>query len=172
MKKLRLLVTKYCPKSCEGCCNKEWDLNNLPVVDDFSKYDEIIITGGEPLDMMTRQATLHLIDYIYTWYKEKTIILYTATGSGILWLFKQTEVNGITYTIHDESEIDNLYDVVEYFNAEAHWYPRISLRLNVFKGINIPENIDLSLWTIKKDIEWIKNCPLPEDEVFMRMPNI
>jgi len=48
----------------------------------------------------------------------------------------------------------------------------VSLRLNIFKGIYIPEVVDLSLWKVKKDMEWISNCPLPEDEVFMKLPNI
>jgi hypothetical protein len=42
-----------------------------------------------------------------------------------------------------------------------------SLRLNVFKGVSLAE-LNLSCWKVKPNIKWIKNCPLPEDEVFMR----
>ena len=46
-----------------------------------------------------------------------------------------------------------------------------NLRLNVFKGIDLM-NVDTqhtALWKIKTNIEWVKNCPLPKDEVFMRL---
>ena len=172
MKKLRLLTTKYCPKDCTGCCNKDWDLNKLPVVDDFNKYDEIIITGGEPLDISTREHTLSLINYIYDWCNSKRIIVYSAYGPGIIWLMRNTNIDGITYTIHDESDVESLRIVAKYFNAENFWLPQVSLRLNVLKGIDIPDDIDLKLWKVKKDIEWIPNCLLPKDEVFMKMPGV
>lgn len=47
-KKLRLLVTTSCPNKCPMCCNNSWDFSKLPVVD-RGNYDEIMITGGEPL---------------------------------------------------------------------------------------------------------------------------
>ena len=40
-KKLRLLLFTNCNRGCEGCCNLDWDLASLPIVDDFSQYDEI-----------------------------------------------------------------------------------------------------------------------------------
>ena len=47
------------------------------------------------------------------------------------------------------------------------------LRLNVFKGIELPKNgIDKSIlnyWQIKKDIEWLDPCPLPDGEEFKRL---
>jgi hypothetical protein len=42
-----------------------------------------------------------------------------------------------------------------------------SLRLNVFKGVSVPKT--WSNWIVKKNMVWIKNCPLPEDEVFMKL---
>ena len=47
-KKLRLLVTTKCPNKCPMCCNNSWDFSSLPVVDRWD-YEEIMITGGEPL---------------------------------------------------------------------------------------------------------------------------
>lgn len=47
-KKLRLLVTAKCHNKCPMCCNKQFDFEKIPVVDRLD-YDEISITGGEPL---------------------------------------------------------------------------------------------------------------------------
>lgn len=46
--KLRLLVTEKCPNKCPLCCNKQFNMNDIPVVDRWN-YDEVMITGGEPL---------------------------------------------------------------------------------------------------------------------------
>lgn len=37
-----------CPNKCPMCCNNQFDFSKLPVVDRWN-YDEIMITGGEPL---------------------------------------------------------------------------------------------------------------------------
>ena len=47
-KKLRLLVTAKCHNKCPMCCNNQFDFEKIPVVDRLD-YDEISITGGEPL---------------------------------------------------------------------------------------------------------------------------
>ena len=47
-RKLRLLVTSDCPNACPLCCNKQFDIKDVPVVDNWN-YEEIMITGGEPL---------------------------------------------------------------------------------------------------------------------------
>ena len=52
-KKLRLLVTAKCHNKCPMCCNNQFDIEKIPVVDRFD-YDEISITGGEP--MLTRES--------------------------------------------------------------------------------------------------------------------
>ena len=59
MRKLRLLFTKDCNRNCPGCCNKDWDLDSLPVCTDFTPYDLVMITGGEP--MLYPERLLHLI---------------------------------------------------------------------------------------------------------------
>ena len=41
MKKLRLLVTKNCDRSCPGCCNKDWNLDKLPNATHLN-YDEMV----------------------------------------------------------------------------------------------------------------------------------
>jgi hypothetical protein len=42
------------------------------------------------------------------------------------------------------------------------------MRLNVFKGVDLT-GVDVTHWKVRTDIEWVKDCPLPEGEVFMRL---
>jgi len=47
---LHLLVTELCDRNCEYCCNKEYDIANLPHVteEELKSVNELCITGGEP----------------------------------------------------------------------------------------------------------------------------
>lgn len=48
-KKLRLIITDHCNKKCNGCCNNDCVIDDLPVEKYFHNYDEIHIAGGEVL---------------------------------------------------------------------------------------------------------------------------
>lgn len=62
-KKLRLLLTTRCPNKCPMCCNNSWDFSRLPVVDRWN-YEEIMITGGEPLIHTNKVAELIIVQYL------------------------------------------------------------------------------------------------------------
>ena len=91
-KKLRLLVTTKCPNKCPMCCNNSWDFSSLPVVNRWN-YEEIMITGGEPLIHTNKVAELirsiRVISEVYTdipkvyvytsiaaWNRVRTILAY------------------------------------------------------------------------------------------------
>jgi hypothetical protein len=170
MKTLRLLITKECKRNCKGCCNKQWNLNKLPVITSFKKYDEIILTGGEPL----------LLDYIVlkTIYwrisrsckKKCKIYLYTAQTKNITkFINVLIEItDGITLTLHEQKDIPSFIKLNKKLNKISNLFKIKSMRLNIFKGVEL-ENTDISNWKVKKDIEWIENCPLPKNEIFMRL---
>lgn len=161
--KLRLLLWEDCNRSCEGCCNKNWNLSELPVCVDYNDYDLIMLTGGEP--MLNPSALLLTIKKI----RQQTaapIYVYTADVDDLDAAFTVLEaVDGITLTLHDQSDVENFqtFDhciVMKQISGK-------SLRLNVFKNIDLSE-VNTSGWQVKDNIEWILDAPLPIDEVFMR----
>jgi len=170
MKKiLRLLVTKDCPRSCDGCCNKDWDLENLPVVKCFDDFDcdEILITGGEPLTDENVDKTIAIIEGINVLFPKKgrKVYVYTANPG---WPKILHYCDGITLTLHNQRDVPSF---IRWKHTLETYYEK-SLRLNIFKGVTLPKDIILVKWEVKRDVEWIKDCPLPEDEVFMKMPNV
>ena len=172
MRKLRLLFTKDCNRDCPGCCNKDWDLDSLPVCTDFTPYDLVMITGGEP--MLYPEQLLHLIRRIREENPKAKIILYTA-WTGVINGDRERilkELDGITYTVHEQRD----WCTFARIDSALSWWGMEhskSLRLNVFKEANVPEPCFQDRrhgnWKIKRDIEWIPDCPLPEGEVFMRV---
>lgn len=164
-KKLRLLITTHCHKRCEGCCNKDWDLKNLPICTDFSGYDEILITGGEPF--LYRVHLLIILAQIRKANPTCKLYIYTAFDDDLTIekLLSKDIIDGITFTLHDSEDIR----VLQMLDSTLEGMKNKSLRLNIFKGIEVPEL--KSSWIIKDNIEWIKDCPLPVGEVFMRIDN-
>ena len=171
MKKLRLLFTETCNRKCPGCCNKDWELDKLEKVSHFD-YDEILITGGEPL--LFPKQLVGYVNAIRTVSKAK-IYVYTAltvlnrTFKPLYDVIKS--VDGITLTLHDQKDVDNLSHVLYSINNDKKTYEAFkgkSLRLNIFKGIDTGM-MNLTGWEVKRDMVWIENCPLPKDEEFRRV---
>jgi len=173
MKKLRLLVTKYCPKNCAGCCNKDWDLDNLPIVEHYD-YDEVILTGGEPFSDKAIAKTSALLQYLKHIIPDINRKLYVYTTDAWSVYDYVEEFDGMTLTLHGQEDVDSFIaanDALEQL-LEAIPSVKCSLRLHIFKGIVIPEDINLAHWEVKDNIEWIENCPLPVDEEFRRLKTI
>jgi len=163
MKKLRLILFEECNRKCEGCCNKDWDLKSLPIIHDYKQFDMILLTGGEPLLCPTIVRTT--IENIRRESKA-TIIIYTALVDSPLIFYALLElVDGITLTIHEQNDVPDFY-VLCAILANSNITGK-TMRLNVFEGITI-QNIP-SYWIVKKDMKWIKNCPLPEGEILGRL---
>lgn len=165
MKKLRLLLFPECQRNCEGCCNKDWDLESIPVVGSFEGYGEIMLTGGEP--MLRPGLIIDTIMAIRKQNETAKIYLYTAYLPLQL-LFVLTLINGVVVTLHDQSDVDNFMSFDFAFSRQPHHSSR-SLRLNVFDGVSLADIKLKCDWKIKKNIKWIKNCPLPEGEEFKRL---
>jgi molybdenum cofactor biosynthesis enzyme MoaA len=165
--KLRLLVTKDCDRSCKGCCNKNWDLDGLETVQSFKGYDEVLLTGGEP--MLDRDRLLRVIDRIKQENPDAKIYMYTAMVKKPVALTSILlhYLDGITLTLHEKSDVKDFmrFDTL----LSTCLTSAKSLRLNVFKGINVNEEHLRCAWIVKSGMKWIKDCPLPKDEVFMKI---
>lgn len=166
--KLRLLVRPDCNRACPGCCNKQWDLTDLPICDSFTGYDEIMLTGGEP--MMDYAKVIRITQDIRKQDPTVPIFMYTAKTTPVNELgIALFNLSGVTVTLHKQSDVEPFLKFNEYVKT---WklHKKRTLRLNIFKPIVLPAEADISHWITKPDMEWILNCPLPADEVFERLP--
>lgn len=162
MKKLRLLLLEECNRTCEGCCNKDWDINKLETENSFDQYSLIMITGGEPLLV---PVTLMLAISDIRDQTDAPIYIYTAMVKDSEYLKTVLRyVEGITLTLHEQKDAEAFQEL----NSTMSESERAkSLRLNVFSNVDMT-GVDTTGWTVKSGIEWIKDCPLPDDEVFKR----
>ena len=165
--KLRLLMLEECNRRCKGCCNKDWDLVALPKITDFSKYEIVMLTGGEP--MLYPEQVVAKANEVRA-QSAAEIFVYTAKVDDInAALAVLNAVDGMTVTLHTKKDIP----IFKKFDAavKAAGLSK-KLRLNVFKNVSkfySPTEDTLSRWAVKDDITWIKDCPLPEGEVMGRV---
>lgn len=160
MTTLRLLLFSACNRSCVGCCNKDWDLDALPKVKNYRGYDEIILTGGEP--MLNPGLVIETASQIRL-QTHAPIILYTAKPERLPEVMPY--LDGVTVTLHEPDDVAPFLTLPNPLLG-AGFYRHCTKRLNVFAGVDVP---DIYGWEIKRGIEWIKDCPLPDQEVFMRL---
>lgn len=174
MKKLRLILFEQCNRDCALCVNEQMDIvKDVPIFyasspaqmrEDFSKYPEVIITGGEP--MLHPGLVTTIAQIIKEADSRPNVWLHTAHSRNPWLLLSMLHwVDGITLTIHEQKDVEPL----RVFNTLLRKLPKNhSMKLCVFEGIDLGD-INLDYWHIKDNIKWLEECPLPEDEVLMRL---
>lgn len=166
MRKLRLLVTRDCNRACPLCCNNQFDIEEIPTHgEDYSGYDEIILTGGEPL--FFPNDLYRAIDEIRRSNKTAPIYVYTAwrRGANIVELLRW--VDGITLTLHNMEDLRQ-FKITDYLIHTAKAAEGKSLRLNITSPEVMAMPYSPLLPWASKFVAWVKDCPVPSDEVFFR----
>lgn len=176
-KKLRLMVTAQCQRECEGCCNKDHDVPPVLKMDELLNYQEVYITGGEP--MLVPQLTQLVVWVTMGDYYQANIPTFIYSSKCMPedvenWQSLYQSIDGITFTIHekeDEHEFWRLNEMVERFDALS--FTTISsskyksLRLNQFDHFEMDRPVP-EKWDHRR-IHWLKDCPLPKGEDFRRL---
>ena len=173
MKVARIITTYKCPKDCKDCCNKNWKGIPAKVMDNHN-YDMFIITGGEPMLFPNSIRRLILKLRVESSAKAK-IILYTASTKKYseLLVLISFYLDGLTVTLHDNEDVKPFLKFNEkILNLEKGIFNTKSLRLNIFKEVKIPKDVDLSMWKIKSDMIWLKDCPLPKGEELLKLKEL
>lgn len=166
---LRLLLWEDCNRNCKGCCNKDINMSKIVTAYSFKGYSTIILTGGEPL--LYPHFVLKAISMIMEQNKNARLLMYTS-------YFEDEAINalndimpyldGITVTLHEQEDVEGF----EKMRSRLKNVRNKSLRLNVFANVEFPIDIhfDSDNWRVKRIEKWIKNCPLPSNEVLKKMP--
>lgn len=169
---LRLLITSMCLHNCPKCANKHYNLLKLPVCkpEDFKYYDSILITGGEPL--MVPERMYKVIRQIRASSEAKVYIYTSYTLNSVRFINTVQASDGLTFGLHHQTDVIPLIRLTGLVQKFDQGLDTRSLRLRIFPEINVASKI-LKLWErVGWDIqptEWLDHCPLPENEVLMRL---
>lgn len=178
MNALRILFTEDCFRLCENCVNEQWDLEQLPKLVNplykkqnhfLQQFDEIIITGGEPL--LYPDQLIETILEIRNQSPYSKILLYSAwDGEEDLFMPIFECIDGLTYTIHEKKDVDCFLEIANLYYHRFKDY-NLSLRVNIFSDVHLPENEKelYQFWSIRHGKTFLENCPLPKNETFVKM---
>lgn len=174
---IRLLLTEQCNRFCPDCCNQkpQHDLDNLPQFNLHAAVNatSITISGGEPmldpLELMYAARTIQQVN------PDCLIYLYTAKTRPPAPLIAVLDYfHGVTITLHEPKDVKDFSNFLDWMNFRPGWKYGKSLRLNYFpeEGIVLDElyakhKSQLQHWIVE-ELEWLDDCPLPENETFMR----
>ena len=179
---LHLLVTAKCNNNCPLCCNREYNLLDIPVVqvDELSKAGTLCITGGEPL-MFVDQVE-HLVEnykYMVGSSSPKKIYIYT-TGRSLTYdalsnlvFLKNPLISGFSIgpkSYQDWRQIECLAqedsDRMFKLNNRLYVFPEWE---QTFKDINREyPNISKNFEIIPR--KWQKSFKPAKNSIFRRLP--
>lgn len=106
--KIHLLVTTLCDRNCKHCCNKQYDLNEIPYVTmkELSQAKEVYITGGEPFKYAN---PVEIARWIKSKFRNIEVYVYTNADELAQYLSDGgylTSIDGLTVSIKTENDLD------------------------------------------------------------------
>lgn len=187
---LHLFITNNCRHNCELCCNKFYNIQEIPIasVELLKSVSTVCLTGGEPfwikpeilayfiIKLRTQYQNIENL-YIYTSGKELGEnlgkVMNIVLNAESPWITKSFQIDGITVGPKDFEDWNGLIKAmkeVQYFFSSAR-----SNRLYVFKEHR--EIYEIAKRSFPKDCEinvmsrtWDPVFNVPENEYFARLP--
>lgn len=172
---MHLMITNACDHSCPMCCNKLYNIDEIPVptVKELKTVNTVCITGGEPF--LIKNVANDIANAIRVHYPNvKNIYVYTSGTALYKYLQAGCDIDGfdgITICPKNSNDWDNVLAMLwEY----QDWFKELkSNRLYYFTNDKIGKEI-IKTNEIKgfKIIEryWDPVFKTPNDEIFRRLP--
>jgi len=115
-KVIHLMVTSLCLRNCPYCCNKQYDLNDIPyVTDEELKECEILcLTGGEPFEFTN---PCRLASYYKATYPNiKKVYVYTNASEFNGYLARNNNlhsIDGVNVSIKNMNDLNSFTRIIE-----------------------------------------------------------
>jgi len=128
-KTIHIMVTSLCKRNCRYCCNKQYNLNDIPYVtdDELRNAHTILLTGGEPFAFTdpceiaayykSRYPNIRNV-YVYGNATEIVEYLYRHIGATF------ADIDGITVSIKndlDKRVFGNILNDKRIKNLRSNW---------------------------------------------------
>lgn len=170
---IHLYILNKCSHHCKLCCNKEYSIEDIPVVtvEELKNAEMLCLTGGEPF----------LLDCVCDFAKQikeqypniKQIFVYTCGDSLYHWLQKNQnlhDIDGVNISPKNRYDAECLNNIFIYYREQilSMWSNRIYLFPNVRNLVN---SIELGRYESINVIsrEWQEEFE-PDSGIFRRLP--
>ncbi len=162
------MVTPLCNRNCEYCCNKQYDLNDIPVITDneLKNAHTLLLTGGEPFAYTNPSA---IAKYYKSRYPNiKNVYVYGNAVEFEKFINQFYGVNNMLKGIDGVSiSIKNIADLYSFMSIVRNTFVSTlnSNRLYVFKNL-VPRDIG-NFDIIHR--EWQEEFKPANDSIFRRL---
>lgn len=183
---MHLFVTNKCTNNCPLCCNKNYDIEKipLPTEEELSSVNTVCLTGGDPF--LLGKWLDEIVDWLRRRENIKNIYIFTSGYACLLYLrkFKRLpNINGITFSPKSQEDwkaIKQLYIGGWQEDIKCLSSNRLYAFIDKFDDCNY--SIDNTLLEIldyaNADLDcevffrtWVKDFNSPENEIFRRIKN-
>jgi MoaA/NifB/PqqE/SkfB family radical SAM enzyme len=163
--KARLLITEECERNCPYCCNQyESIMSKMQTIHGLGElqgYDEVMITGGEP--MLDPERTLMIAAELKIRDPERPVYLYTALFDPAIEKILDV-VDGVHYTVHENASGADVLGLSAFHGMIMN--RRGSYRLFIHPDSGISITLATWVWSRIEMKPWLTEdgCCLPEGE--------
>lgn len=163
---IHLLVTTLCNRKCKYCCNKQYDLNDVPYVtdDELREAHTLCITGGEPfLFSIPSNIAVHYkrifpnIKNVYVYTNAMELAFFVTNACNFI------GIDGLSISIKTKEDAE-IFDQYIKDNDNIKYKP--SNILYVFDDLYDKEEIE-GFKVIQR--EWKKDFKPAEDSIFRKI---
>jgi hypothetical protein len=162
-KSLRLILWDDCNRECARCPNHGTEDAEILDLGDLGGYDEILLTGGEPM-LYPRQLRLAVYQ-LREYNPDAKIYVYTAMPYPLPWFIDvMGAVDGVTLTVYNTADFENAKLATA--AMMDHQVAGKSNRLNMFRSFELPSWMS-KWWNVNEKV-FIEDCPLPAHETLRR----
>ena len=170
-KVIHLYMVNTCTHHCKLCCNKQYDINEIPVVtvEELKYADTVCLTGGEPflLDGVCNFAEKIKMQYPSI----KYIYVYTC-GDSLLKYLKHNKlhhIDGVNISPKNRYDAECVNDIFRYYKDDivSLWSNRLYLFPNVRELVSTYDIRCESVDIIHR--EWQEEFK-PVSGIFRRLP--
>lgn len=170
-KTARVIVTFGCNRKCPGCCNSKLpEYRTVHTDEELMKYQEIVITGGEP--MLIPGKVLEFINRIWDKGYRGKMYMYSSfwNGKGISKEILK-ELDGLTFTLHAECTDEDIIALKNLSNCgilqNKDFGSRLIIDKMVYDRYDL-SNVNFSRWSVIRKSEWKETCsPTPNEDLLV-----
>lgn len=182
---MHLFITKRCTNNCPLCCNKNYDIEKvpLPTEEELSSVSTVCLTGGDPF--LLGKKLDEIVNDLRKRENIKNIYVFTSGYACLLYLKKFNKlpnIDGITFSPKSERDYDAIWNFVDTYSY--HFIKLSSNRMYMFIdkyddcNYTIDNNKLVLLAYVWNYLDcqvffrtWVEDFNSPENEIFRRIEN-
>ncbi len=182
---MHLFVTNKCTNNCPLCCNKNYDIEKVPLPseEELSSISTVCLTGGDPF--LLGEKLDKIVNALRSRENIKNIYVFTSGYACLSYIQKFNKlpnINGVTLSPKSGRDFDAIWKLITNYCNKFSKLSSNRLYIFIDKYDDCNYTIDNSELYLLGDANeylncqvflrtWVENFNSPENEIFRRIEN-